>query len=127
MIGEGLLLDSASILGLPCYGTFLAYSRNDHQMLDNSEEEQFLSSFHASGSQPRDFALSTNLFPDASPPFCLAEAPKPAGVLNENRFPSVRHMCVIFGPLLGCFLLEIKVGEVLAFSVAGILSLTLLV
>lgn len=39
----------------------------------------------------------------------------------------IRHTCVIFGTLLGYFLLESKVEEMLAFLVAVILSIDLLV
>lgn len=54
----------------------------------------------------------------------MVQAGKPAGVLDENPFPSIRHTCVIFGTLLGYFLLESKVEEMLAFSAAVILPLT---
>lgn len=42
----------------------------------------------------------------------MVQAGKPAGVLDENPFPSIIHTCVIFGTLLGCFLLESKVEEI---------------
>lgn len=60
-------------------------------------------------------------------PFYMVETGKPAGILDENPFPPIRHTCVIFGTLLGYFLLESKVEEILAFLVAVILLLDLLV
>lgn len=60
-------------------------------------------------------------------PFYVVETGKPAGILDENPFPQIRHTCVIFGILLGYFLLESKVEEILAFFVVVILVLDLLV
>lgn len=57
----------------------------------------------------------------------MVEAGKPTEVLGENPFPPVRHVCVIFGALIVCFLLESKIEMMLALSVAVILSLDPLV
>ena len=51
------------------------------------------------------------------------DARQPTEVLDQSPFPPVIHTCVIFGAMLAYFLLESKVEEMLAVSVAVILSL----
>lgn len=50
----------------------------------------------------------------------MVEAGKPAGVLDVNPFPPIRHNYVVFGTRPGYFLLESKAEELLAFFLVAV-------